>query len=169
MGASKYGWVAVREPVWLWNKISVTDDSDECWEWRAAKNAGGYGIGWHPLLRRTMTAHRLAWVVVSGRLPFPGMDICHTCDNRVCCNPSHLWEGTRAENMADCARKGRVSKLCGEAASNVKLKAHQVVEIRREPWKAEGISMREYARRLGVTNSPIVNIVNRKAWTCIDG
>jgi len=37
------------------------------------------------------------------------MDICHTSDNRKCINPSHLFEGTRKENMQDAVTKGRLN------------------------------------------------------------
>lgn len=35
------------------------------------------------------------------------MDICHTCDNPPCCNPMHLFEGTRLDNVHDMRAKGR--------------------------------------------------------------
>lgn len=38
---------------------------------------------------------------------FPGNEVCHTCDNNVCSNPRHLWQGTHTENMQDCSAKGR--------------------------------------------------------------
>ena len=40
--------------------------------------------------------------------PMPkNMDLCHTCDNPACINPEHLVPGTHAENMAQCAARGR--------------------------------------------------------------
>jgi len=42
-----------------------------------------------------------------GRPIAPGKETCHTCDNPLCMEPEHLWEGTRAENLQDMMRKGR--------------------------------------------------------------
>lgn len=36
-----------------------------------------------------------------------GNEVCHTCDDNVCGNPLHLWQGTHSQNMLDCVSKGR--------------------------------------------------------------
>lgn len=78
--------------------------SDDCWEWTGNLNGNGYGqVRYGGRMRPT---HRLAWELAHGPIP-PGLWVLHTCDNRVCMRPEHLWLGTGADNMADMVRKGR--------------------------------------------------------------
>lgn len=80
---------------------------DGCWNWIGCVHPTGYGQ--FSLNRSTYRAHRVAYTIANGPIP-SGMVICHSCDNPTCVNPQHLWAGSQAENMRDCATKGRINR-----------------------------------------------------------
>lgn len=82
----------------------VRESPDGCWRWNGVTLDSGYG----QLMFATQKwrAHRLAWVLTFGPIP-PGMVVCHACDTKLCCNPSHLWLGTVQANVRDRDAKGR--------------------------------------------------------------
>jgi hypothetical protein len=79
---------------------------DDCWIWRGAKTTNGYGQVWDG--KRNKLAHRHALELDFGRPLGPGKFACHFCDTPACVHPSHLFEGTRSDNMLDCVAKGRL-------------------------------------------------------------
>jgi hypothetical protein len=81
----------------LWERV---ERGAGCWEWPGSRNAHGYGQVKVGSIRR---AHRLAWTLAFGPIP-AGMNVCHTCDNPPCCNPTHRvrWAaGERGRAMAN--------------------------------------------------------------------
>ncbi len=79
----------------------------DCWEWTGNRSWNGYGM--LHVGKTNKRAHRLAYQFCCGEIP-PDKEVCHACDNRLCVNPSHLWLGTRTDNMRDARDKGRLYK-----------------------------------------------------------
>lgn len=88
------------------------------------------------------------------------MVVCHRCDVPDCVNPSHLFEGTQKENVADCHRKGR--GLTGERHPQARMSeetARQILVMR-----SEARTLSEVAQRLGVSRTMVWQVVRGKSW-----
>lgn len=77
-----------------------------CWEWTGKIHSIRSGYGIVTIDYKAHRAHRVAYALVKGPIPAALM-VCHTCDNRICVNPDHLFLGDHTINVRDCVAKGR--------------------------------------------------------------
>jgi hypothetical protein len=125
-----------------------------CWPWKQAPKANGYGrLHWE---RKSHLVHRLAWKLLKGPIP-DGLLVLHKCDNRICCNPRHLFLGTYIANVADRDAKGRQAR--GERGGTAKLTRQQIREIR-----ASRTRQIDIAEAFNITQAHVSTIKRRKAW-----
>lgn len=130
----------------FWLKVDV-GDNDTCWDWIALTGKDGYGLFWTHH-RKLYHAHRCSWYFTNG---IPKGQINHRCNNRICCNPEHAYDGTQRQNVDDAKRagsyKGKNSPL---TAGDHRIILHSLV-----PQKT-------LAKIYKVSQGHISNIKNRK-------
>lgn len=124
-----------------------------CHEWTGASIWGGYGRV--TLNYRQYLAHRVSFSIEHGEIP-DRMVVCHSCDNRKCVNPKHLFLGTQKENMADAQSKGRT-----KVDRRQKITRRQAETIRKDKLST---SIFELARQYSVTPASISHIINQKTF-----
>ena len=120
-----------------------------CWEFLGADKGNGYGnirVGLN-----NIPAHRYAYLILVDRILDDSLDVCHSCDNRICVNPDHLFLGTRTENMQDAVKKGRTS-----GGGNMHLREQQVREV--VEMLNSGMSPRLVANSTGVSYGSVTAI-----------
>jgi len=137
----------------FWAKVNIRGPA-QCWEWQGYRTDLGYGQ--FKLAGKTRKAHRLAYALGHGRQPAKS-NVCHRCDNPRCCNPHHLFLGTKAENSADMVAKGRSAK--GGCHSQAKLTEPQVLFIRKSRLPCAILS-----ERFNVRPEHISRIRTRTHW-----
>lgn len=132
----------------FWNRVDKGDPVN-CWEWKSTKNNHtGYGV-----FRRDKVsyAHRFAYKITHDDFD-PSLQVLHTCDNPACCNPSHLYQGTPADNMRDRDVRGRTSKKYPDSL---------IVEII-EKYKSGKYTQKALADEYGTNRTYISRLVTRK-------
>lgn len=157
--SSNRGRVKVPLAERFWSKVAK-QGTDECWPWTGAIERQGYGK-LHRSSRRFYKAHILSWTLHFGEVP-KGLCVCHSCDNRACVNPQHLWLGTHAENMADMKAKGRAAKHSGAQNGRAKLSRAQVNEM--IELVNAGKTQTEVAKQYGITQPNLSGILLGKTW-----
>lgn len=156
----------------LWENIDWANPTDTgCLLWTGSRTCYGYGgiaVGLFPEDRalfpgcpsRTIAASRAIWALYFGPI-LAGMCVCHACDNRLCCNPDHLFLGTTQENTDDRIRKGREAR--GAQSGVSKLTDRRVIAIRKAYSRGD-VTYPQLAALHGVDRTTIGRIVRRVIW-----
>lgn len=172
----------------FWAKVKIDRENPKaCWNWTKAINTYGYGVC--VCQGRTIQAQRIAWLLSRGAIP-AGLGVLHHCDNRMCCNPSHLFLGTSQDNLRDKVSKGRQAKgdrvgsrakpwtrprgenhyfhkhperLRGENNGRAVLTQVDADEIRRKFNSGESTT-KQLAMEYGLNRYYIYSILKRKTW-----
>lgn len=97
----------------FWSKVEIRGPN-QCWPWKGGMN-GSYGC--FKVSYESQQAHRVAFEIFHDKKPTNW--VLHKCDNKLCVNPLHLYEGTGKDNARDRAIRGR----------------SHTIELRQKLWK----------------------------------
>lgn len=135
-----------------------------CLIWHGSARPTGYGLT--RVRGKTVSTHRVACFLKHGAPSSDEQDACHTCDRPRCIAPSHLFWGSRSENMLDASAKRRLWQhqrpndvMSGHQHPRAVLTDAQLREIIFTTTPAKAL-----ARKFDYDDSLICAIRNGKAW-----
>lgn len=152
----------------FWTRVDRSGGIYACWPWTRGKLRDGYGTFSFMVdgIEHKARAHRAAYLLTESPALIPEC-VCHHCDNPGCCNPRHMFTGSRADNNADKLRKGRNVPppiRRGETNNFAKLTEAKVLAIR----AMKGRLLQEVADLFGISKSAVCVIQNRKRWSHVE-
>ncbi|OOV05797.1 HNH endonuclease [Rhodoferax fermentans] len=156
---------APHTPESFW--ANVKKQPSGCWEWQGCTNVpNGYGlVRWD---RKQRVTHRVAafisGMIVDVKAPPNKQDkthVLHTCDNKLCCNPDHLYLGSYSDNLRHAYKTGLKKPACGEHANSklTALKVRQIFTKRRQ-----GQPRASVANQFGISKAMVDKIAQGNAW-----
>lgn len=146
----------------------------DCQECSGYRNKDNYVMVRHR--SKICLAHRVAYELLVGPIP-DGEQIQHRCNNRACCEPSHLETGDHIKNMrymVQCRRSVRLKGdrngsrkhperlVRGERHKGAKLTEAQVKFIRAQ--RLLGANQSAIARELGVSRQLVSQVGLEQGW-----
>lgn len=139
------------------------DKTESCWNWIGGfRNKDTYGS--FKINGKVVDAHRVSWQLHHNiEIPM-GMVICHSCDNKKCVNPDHLFLGSYSDNSKDAVKKGIIKVPNGIRfkTGNIPYNKHftdeQVTEIKNKISIKGKKSLKKLSEELGVKHQFLKDI-----------
>lgn len=147
----------IRRNFWIQVKVG---DARECWPFRGEVMPSGYGRYVRPYSKEREKAHRVALEDFHG--PLGDLHALHHCDNKLCCNPGHLYAGTHAQNMHDAKVRGRMPDQKGSRNPGSRLTETDIPRIRQ--MISAGMTNIDIGEEFGVHHATISLIRRGKTW-----
>jgi len=142
----------------FWDKIDKSGGDESCWPWLMWTDRDGYGDMRYK--GRHEKSHRLSYFFTHNKMPLLA---CHTCDNRNCCNPKHIYNGTPQSNMSDKVNRSRQTK--GIHVNTNKHSEEFILNIR--DMDKRGMTALEISNETGLQNGYVHRILRRQVWKSI--
>lgn len=146
-------------------------EGTRCWLWTGcvAGHYGRFGVRKGCVCQAHAVAYQLFY---KKRLKNCGL---HKCDNKLCVNPLHVFDGTHKQNSHDRDNKGRTKSMFiiseGEKNAHSRLKEKDVLYIRKHYKRGvnqhDAGNTKKLAEKFGVTMMTIVAIISRRLWSHI--
>lgn len=135
----------------FWSKVDK-HNYNECWSWLGpvirGKNYGIFNIN-----ERNYLAHRVSFFLDADIQPI--LLVLHECDNPICVNPWHLFQGTQEDNMQDKVRKK--GNFGGQEPAATEYLANKIRERHKQ-----GDSHNKLVKDFGISMGAIHNILHHK-------
>lgn len=144
--------------------LNRTEKTSSCWFWLGARKPNGYGFISLQGGKKILHVHRLAYTLFKGKIP-PGLLVCHSCDNRNCVNPKHLWTGTHKDNAQDMVDKKRLPR--GEHRAHAILTEAKVRRIKAK-LHAGHLSQTKIAEQFRISPTTISQIHRGLKWAHVE-
>jgi len=144
-------------PLHFWSRVALTSDAQRCWNWKFTGGSHGYGV--YYFKQRQWLAHRFAFFLTHGRIR-RNLLVLHSCDNKKCCNPNHLRQGTHKDNGLDASKRGQIPK--GESTVMAVLTNNQVRDAKR--YLRNGMTVRQVFELTHIPTSLLYHIKSETAW-----
>ena len=141
-----------RKPQTLEKMLANTTANGECLLWKGCKDKDGYGIASTKGIK--MPAHR---AVMSFLYDVKDQYVLHTCTNRDCVNPNHLYLGTQKQNIQDQIDAGTF--VYGSKNGMSILTDEEVLEIR-----SSNLPMKRLAILYKISYYTVWDIKRNRTW-----
>ena len=154
------------ESIVNFTRLIIGKRKGRCWVWKGSRSGASYGsFSWrHEKKHYKSDAHRFSWMIYKGDIPEEKI-VCHSCDNKLCVNPDHLWMGSYRENTHDMIKKGRqkIGDHSGEQNGRAQLDWRKVGQIRKR-FKKRIVTAQMLSDEYGVKKNVIHMVIQNKTW-----
>lgn len=120
--------LTIDDSIRFWGRVYRRTEN-VCWPWamRCKSGRSPYVSYNNQMFVASRVAYKLHYCIDPGEL-----QVCHTCDNPICCNPHHLFLGTNLDNINDKVAKDRGFKSLGPDERRIMREMRQVGHTQQE-------------------------------------